>query len=155
MRYTARSGRLCDGERVGGPRSGGRGTPSGCSIYGARCAPFDIIAAFRRGNFDILPCRAIRDAPAARERGKEKRLSLISSRLPRDISNDPGTGSYIESAEEEILFGTYIELRGQPRNISSALRAHNGAGNPAPPNQYSIFEYQHQWNCPVTTRYRV
>ena len=97
-RLNARPVRLCDGERVGGPRSGGRGTPSVCSIYGARRAPFDIIAALQRGNFDILPLRAIRDAPAARERGKGKRLSLFSSRS--DISNDPVTGSYIESAEE-------------------------------------------------------
>ena len=92
--------RSCRPNGGGGPRSGGRGTPSGGSIYVAQGAPFDIIAAYRRGNFDILPLRAIRYALAslARERGKEKRLSLFSSRS--DISNDPGTGSYIESAEE-------------------------------------------------------
>ena len=68
------------------------------SIFGARGAPFDIIAALRRGNFDILPLRAIRDALAllARERGKEKRLSLFSSRS--DISSS--RSEHIESAEE-------------------------------------------------------
>ena len=107
------------------------------SIYGSRRAPFDIIAASIRGNFDILPLRAIRDALAllAREPGKGKRLSLFSSRLPRDISNDPETGSYIETSAH--CRGGYIELRGMPRNISSArqralrLRRENRGENAA------------------------
>ena len=89
--------------------------------------------------------------------GERNRASAYPSRRASRATYRmiPGRDHISKVPKREALFGTYIELRGSPRNISSAPRAHNGAGTPAPPNQYSIFEYQHQWNCPVTTRYRV
>ncbi len=99
------------------------------SIYGARGAPFDIIAALRRGNFDILPLRAIRDALAllARERGKGKRLSLFSSRSCATYRMIPGRDHISKAPKREVLFGAYIELRGSARNISSARHARIGS----------------------------
>ena len=96
---------------------------------GASRAPFDIIAAFRRGNFDILPLRAIRDALAllARERGKEKRLSLFSSRSCATYRMIPGRDHISKAPKREVLFGAYIELHGSARNISSARHARIGS----------------------------
>ena len=89
-----------------------RGFPAAISIY---------------GRAEGTARRAYALALLARERGKGKRLSLFSSRLPRDISNDPGTGSYIESAEEGSPLRRLYRIARSARDISSARHARIGS----------------------------
>ena len=125
MRYAARSGRLCDGERVEGPRSGGRGTPSVGAIYGS---DFSCASTFGVSERKTVLWTVFREAvlPKARSTGRAAKRTTCTTMRRRARW---GTAAAVEGASVN-------GLRGAPSVTASRDTSPVGeAGERRPPGE--------------------